>query len=173
MRRTIRRIVAAVAVLAGGWAGAGTPPAASPGPQAAALAVFHILQKQDWAALYHVAAFSEQVMDQLPADPAVFAADVEKGIGGGKNKQLVDQMFNGMSDLAVGGPDLHGDYVTLPTSCTITIEGKPHPFTGTIHLIRRQHTWKWDLTFTNNPEEATAKALGELVGKPVGAPSGQ
>jgi hypothetical protein len=169
MRRIIRAVVALLG-LGMGWAAAGTP--AAPGPKDAAMAVFRILQKQDWVALHGVVAFSEKVTDDLGSTtPEAFAAGVRHGIG--QNQDTMDRLFNGMSELAVGEPEVRGDYATLPTSCVITVQGQRHPFQGSIRLIRRQHTWRWDLSFTDNAEEATSKALGDLLGKPTAGAGGR
>ncbi len=144
-------------------------PARGPGAREAAQAVFHMLQRQDWAALYGTAAFSEQVTEALPASPQAFAADMKRKIGGGKNQAMVDQMLGGMTDMAVGEADIRGDYATLPTSCTLSLQGTRRTFNGSIHLIRRKHGWMWDLTFSDNLEDATSRALAELVGKPADA----
>jgi len=167
MKRMVRLALFILLAAAAGMAPAGPPPVAK-GPREEGLAVFRILQRQDWVALYSVTAFSERVVEDLPANPKEFALGVQRGIGGAKD--IVDQMFGGMSDMAVGEADIRGDYATLPTSCIITVQGKKHAFAGTAHMIRRQHTWKWDLTFSDNAEEATAKALTEMLGKPTAEP---
>jgi hypothetical protein len=150
---------------------AGQPTAGSAAKEAA-MAVFRILQRQDWAALHATTAFSEKVADTLPTRGADFAAYMRERIGGGKSQALVDQMLGGMTDLAVGEADIQGDYAVLPTSCTLSLQGTRRAFKGSIHLIRRHHAWKWDLTFSDNAEDATSRALAELVGKPVDAKQG-
>ncbi len=160
----IRRVLIMLCLVGAGAFAQASPPAGAAEARQTALAVFKILQRQDWVALYATVALSEGATDALPPRAEDFAADVRKGIG--KNQAAVDEVFGGMSDVAVGDADIRGDYATLPTSCTITLRGQKVAFRGLAHLIRRQHAWKWDLTFTDNAEDATSRALSELVGKP-------
>lgn len=145
------------------------PPAPKAEVKAAALKVFETLHRQDWEGLYTQAAFSQQETERLPDQPEAFAREVKRGIGGGKNQELVDRMLGGMSDLAVGDPEIHGDYAQMSTSCAFTRDGRKHAFKGSIHLIRRKRAWKWDLTFSDDLEEAMSKALAELIGQPADA----
>lgn len=170
MRRVLGWLSVLILLAMAGPAPAGTPSAGPAQARQAAQALYQVLQRQDWVGLYSMVALSEPAMAAMPPRAEDFAADVRKGIGQGQAN--VDAVFGGMTEMAVGDPEVHGDYATLPTSCTITLNGQKHLFRGTVHLIRRQHTWKWDLTFTDNAEEATSKALSELIGKPS-APGAQ
>ena len=144
--------------------------------QQQALAVFKIVQKQDWKGLYRVAAFSPKVAKSLPTDPAVFAAQVKQGIQGSGNKAKVDEVFAGMSDLAVGKPQVMGKKADVPTSCKIKMNDKTITFKGVIHMIKQGAAWKWDMTGSDDPGTATSEAFQSLIGKPVGptgAPKGK
>ena len=104
-------------------------------PRDQALVAYKIIQKQDWKGLYRSAAFSEKVAKSLPADPAVFAAQVENGIKGTGNKETVDKVFAGMSDLAVGKAEVKGKKADVPSSCRIKMNDKTLEFKGIIHAI--------------------------------------
>ncbi len=160
----IRRVLIVLCLAGTGALAQAGPPVGAAEARQAALAVFRILQRQDWVALYSTVALSEGAADGLPPRAEDFAADVRKGIG--KNQGAVDEVFGGMSDVTVGDADIRGDYATLPTACTINLRGQKVAFRGRAHLIRRHHAWKWDLTFSDNAEDATSRALSELVGKP-------
>lgn len=109
---------------AGAFAQAG-PPAGATEARQTALAVFKILQRQDWVSLYSTVALSEGATDGLPPRAEDFAADVRKGIG--KNQAAVDEVFGGMSEAAVGEPEIRGDYATLPTPARSPCGGRRSP----------------------------------------------
>jgi hypothetical protein len=163
----VRTTLATLALTCGLW---GTPAQAQAGPQRtpreAALITFRILQQQDWKALYSACAFSETVAESLPKTPQEFADEVTRGIvtSGGKDK--LDQFLGGMKDLAVGEPQVTGDLASVPTSFTITLNEKVFHFRGIARLVRRQHAWLWDLSFSDDVQKATEKAFSEMLGKP-------
>src|SRR6185436_12391071 len=88
-------------------------------PRDSALALYKILQKQDWKSLYHAAAFSPKVAKSMPASPTKFAEDVAKGIDTSGGREAVDKLFAGMSNMAVGKAPIKGNKADVPTSCKI------------------------------------------------------
>ncbi len=157
-------LCAAIAVLAVGGALAAAPRQA--GPSSQALALYKSLKNQDWRALYFLAEFSPAVKKQLPG-PDKFATEVKEGIDNSGGAADVDMIFKNMSDIQVGEAVVKGGRATVPTSSKITLKGKIIIFKGAARMINAAGIWKWDLTFTNDPEKATSTAMQELIGKPV------
>lgn len=116
--------------------------------------------------MYSLSLFSTNVRQKMPSDPEEFASGVRKGISESGGEKTVNDLFNNMSDLAVGEPVLHGDKAAVPTSSTITMNGRALSFKGTAHMTRDGDLWKWDLTFTDDTKAAVEQELQILVGKP-------
>ncbi|HTQ10836.1 MAG TPA: caspase family protein [Fimbriimonadaceae bacterium] len=133
--------------------------------QSQALALYQAMQKQDWKALYHLAAFSPEITKILPGEDE-FAKQVSDGIDEGGNRDSTNQLFAAMSDLAVGSATIQGDKATVPTTMVLAINGQTKHFHGVAKMVRSGKTWKWDLTTTNNLEKATTDAMTALIGKP-------
>lgn len=137
------------------------------GPKAQALKLYLVMQKQDWRALYFLIALSPNAKKDLPDDADAFAAGVRKGISDSDGQKVLDDLFNNMSDIAVGDPVMNGEKADVPTSCKITFNGKQLSFKGDAHMIKDQNIWKWDLTSSDDLQAATSTETQALIGKPT------
>ena len=135
--------------------------------KAQALKVFQAIQKQDWRTMYYLTRFSVTLTQRIGSDVDGFIKGITKGIDEDpEGRKTTDNVLNGLSNLATGEPVIKGDRADVPTSSTMTLNGRATVFHGVAHMLRDGNTWKWDLTFTDNPGEATEKGLGDLLGKP-------
>jgi len=55
----------------------------------------------------------------------------------------------------------------VPVSCRITIEGNSLVFNGTANMVKLGNMWRWDMTSSDDPAEATETALTALLGMPM------
>ncbi len=131
-----------------------------------ARALYTAIHKQDWHALYYLASFSPAIKKQLEG-PDKFAADVKSGIDQGGNTKVVNDLFNSIRNIKVGAPAVKGTKATVPTSADITVNGRTLHFNGFAKMINDGGTWKWDLSYTDDVEKATANSLQQLIGKPA------
>jgi hypothetical protein len=132
-----------------------------------ALALYRALQKENWRALYYLAAFSPKIKGTLHG-PDQFAADVQKGINQSDTNGMVHKLFQGMKHIKVGPATVHGNKATAPTSADITFNGQTAHFKGLAKMIKDGGIWKWDLSYTDDVEKATSDSIQELLGKPSG-----
>jgi hypothetical protein len=140
--------------------------AAASSPKAAALNLYNVIKNQDWKALYFITIFSAKVRADLPDDPDQFAAGLAKGIRDSDPDGVVDKLFKSISDIEIGEPVMNGNSADLPTAANLTVSGKVLRFKGTAHMTKEKDVWKWDLSFTDDPQQATSVGLQALLGKP-------
>jgi hypothetical protein len=135
--------------------------------KAQALKVYKAIQKQDWRTMYSLTRFSVTLTQKIGTDVDAFIKGIVKGIDDDPaGRKTTDSVLSGLSNLATGEPVINGDRADVPTSATLTLNGRATVFHGVAHMVRDGDTWKWDLTFTDNPGQATEKGLGDLLGKP-------
>jgi hypothetical protein len=135
-------------------------------PKAQALKLYTVIKNRDWKSMYSLTLFSTNVRQKMPSDPEEFASGMRKGISDSGGDKTVNDLFNNMSNLAVGEPVVRGDKAAVPTSSTITMNGSTLSFKGTAHMTRDGDLWKWDLTFTDDTQAAVEQELQILLGKP-------
>jgi hypothetical protein len=147
----------------------GTASFASAGstPESQALALYTAIHKQNWKALYYLAAFSPTIKKSLPT-PDKFASDVQMGIDQGGNAKVVKDLFDSMKNIRVGKAKITGNKASVPTSADLTVGGTTKHFVGVANMIKEGKVWKWDLSYTNNVEQATSESLQKLIGAPKG-----
>lgn len=135
---------------------------------AAALKVFQTLQKQDWAGLFHIVSFSPALQKQMPNDSSEFARQFVSGLNeNAEDAAATRKLFDGMSEIKVGTAVVTGNKAAVPVSCRITIEGNSLVFNGTANMIKLGSVWRWDMTSSDDPAEATETALTALLGMPM------
>jgi len=168
--------LAAVALAPRAYAEATAPDATATVAETQTGKVYRALRDLDWMAWYNLVAFSEKLTAELKdkgTTPEMFAADMQKGYESSfktpEEKKVTDDIFKSIKDIMVGEAVISGDTAVVPTSATISSNGQARAFKGTAHLIRRQGTWKLDLTFSDDSEQAMAQRVGEIFGKPVAA----
>jgi hypothetical protein len=157
--RLNRLFLAALLVSTASFAAAGST------PESQALALYTAIHKQNWKALYYLASFSSTVKKSLPS-PNKFASDVQAGIDAGGNAKVVKDLFSSMRNIRTGKAKITGNHATVPTSADLSVQGKTKHFTGVATMIRDGGVWKWDLSYTDNVEQATAQSLQKLIGTP-------
>jgi hypothetical protein len=135
-------------------------------PKAQALKLYKVIKNQDWKAMYSLILFPSGVAKPTATSADEFAAGFRDGINQKDGGAAVNNLFNNMSDIAVGEPAVNGDKADVPTSATITINGKALVFKGVAHMKKDGDTWKWDLSFTEDLTAATEQELQALLGKP-------
>jgi hypothetical protein len=144
------------------------PQVAAATPKAAALNLYTIIKNQDWKALYFVTIFSAKVRADLPDDADQFATGIAKGIHDSDPDGVVDKLFKSISDITIGEPAINGNSADVPTAANLTVSGKVVRFKGMAHLTKEKDVWKWDLSFTDDPQQATSVGIQTLFGKPDG-----
>ena len=139
-------------------------------PRAQALKLYLVIQKQDWEALYSLVLFSPKLRLEMGGQSKEFAAGVRQGINESDSGKAVKELFDNMSDIAVGEPVINGDKADIPTSSKVILKGRTAFFKGTAHMIRDGQSWKWDLSFTEDVGAATSQQLIALIGTPSASP---
>jgi hypothetical protein len=147
---------------------AAKPQAAASSPKSAALKLYTVIKNQDWKALYFITIFSAKVRADLPDDADQFAAGIAKGIHDSDPDGVVDKLFKSISDITIGEPVMNGNSADVPTSANLTVSGKVLRFKGTAHMTKEKDVWKWDLSFTDDPQQATSAGIQALLGNPDG-----
>lgn len=137
-------------------------------PKAAALNLYNVIKNQDWKALYYITIFSAKVRADLPDDADQFASGIAKGIKDSDPDGVVDKLFRSISDITIGEPVMNGNSADVPTAANLTVSGKVIRFKGTAHMAKEKDVWKWDLSFTDDPQQATSVGIQNLLGKPDG-----
>jgi hypothetical protein len=137
-------------------------------PKAAALNLYTVIKNQDWKALYFITIFSAKVRADLPDDADQFATGIAKGIKDSDPDGVVDKLFKSISDITIGEPAMNGNSADVPTAANLTVNGKVVRFKGTAHMTKEKDVWKWDLSFTDDPQQATSAGIQALFGKPDG-----
>ena len=132
-------------------------------PVAQAKKLYFAIHKQDWHALYFLAAFSPAVKKQLKGADK-FAADVQKGFTSSKDSDSVKKLLDSISNIRVGAATIKGSTAQVPTKADIIVGGKKMHFGGIANMINDHGTWKWDLSYTDNVESATAQQIQKLLG---------
>ncbi len=129
------------------------------------LEIFKVFKTRDWKGLYQVSTFSAAVKAKITS-PEQFAKDVAAGIKQSDPEDNVGKLFNNMSDIMAGGVVIEGPKARVATSCKVAVSGSSVVFFGVATLIKVDGTWKWDLSFSDDPQEVTAKRVQELLGAP-------
>jgi hypothetical protein len=137
-------------------------------PKAAALNLYTVIKNQDWKALYYITIFSAKVRADLPDDADQFAAGIAKGVHDSDPDGVVDKLFKSISDITIGEPAMNGNSADVPTAANLTVNGKLVHFRGMAHMTKEKEVWKWDLSFTDDPQQATSVGIQTLFGKPDG-----
>ncbi|MGH9819291.1 MAG: hypothetical protein ACRD43_03905 [Pyrinomonadaceae bacterium] len=159
-------------VLVGGGAHAQThSSASSPAvdePKAQALKLYQIIQKQDWEGLFYLIQCSPKIQNDLKdlSAPA-FAEEVRRGIKESNGEETVNNLFSGMTDIAVGEVSIDGNKADVTTSSKAVLNGKTFAFNGVAHMIKVGSVWKWDLTFSDDLSAATSQQTQALLGTPT------
>jgi len=143
-------------------------PAVASTPKAAALNLYTVIKNQDWRVLYFITIFSAKVRADLPDDTDQFAAGIAKGIKDSDPDGTVDKLFKSISDITIGEPVIDGNSADVPTSANLAVSGKVVRFKGTAHMSKEKDVWRWDLSFTDDPQQATSVGIQNLFGKPDG-----
>lgn len=142
-------------------------------PEAQALKVYQAVRDQNYLAMFYLMAFTPKGKSTLTTAEQ-FALDVQKGYEGGfKNKEeqaVTDAIFRSIAGIMVGEPVITGDKAVLPVSAKITANGQTRQFKGQAFMCQEEGVWKFDLTFTDDAEQAMAQRVQELFGKPEPAP---
>jgi hypothetical protein len=146
--------------------GAARQNAAASSPKADALKLYTIIKNEDWKGLFFIVKFSAKVQADMPTDPDVFAKGMADGIRESDPDGVTDKLFKSISDITVGEPVVNGNNADVPTAANLTINGKVFRFKGTAHLVQDKNVWKWDLTFTDDAQQATSQGIQTLLGKP-------
>jgi hypothetical protein len=138
-------------------------------PRAQALKLYQVIQKQDWESLYFLVLFAPKLKLEMTGHSKEFAGGVREGIGEDGAK-TIDELFNNMSEIAIGEPIIKGNKAEVPTSCRDIVKGKTVFFKGTAHMIKDGEVWKWDLTSSEDIGQATSQELIALIGTPSVSP---
>jgi len=142
------------------------PQSAASSPKAEALKLYTAIKNQDWKALYFIILFSPKVRAEMPDDADGFAKGVANGIRESDPDGVVDKLFKSISDITIGEPVVKGNSSDVPTSANLTVNGKVFRVKGNAHMIKDKDVWKWDLTFTDDAQQATSVSIQALLGKP-------
>lgn len=133
--------------------------------KAQALKLYRIIQKQDWEGMFYLLEFSPKIQSDLKGtSAAVFAADARKGIKDSNGQETLDGLFSGMTDIAVGDVTIDGNKADVTTSSKALISGKTFALNGIAHMIKVGPVWKWDLTFSDDLNAATAQQTQAILG---------
>lgn len=136
-------------------------------PKAQALKIMQVFHKEDWKGLYSLIAFSPSTKKSLPGRDK-FAADVKTGMDSSSSAAIVHELFASMKNISVGEASVHGQKASVPTACTVTVQGHTKKFKGEAHLAKDDGVWKLDLSGNEDLATQTSKAVQDLLGKPVG-----
>ncbi|MEP7075852.1 MAG: hypothetical protein ABI878_08575 [Acidobacteriota bacterium] len=140
-------------------------------PKAQALKLYQIIQKQDWEGLFYVIQCSPKIQSDLKAiSAAVFAGEVRQGLKESNGEETLNSLFSGMTDIAVGEVSIDGDKADVTTSSKAVLNGKTFAFNGVAHMIKIGSVWKWDLSFSDDLNAATAQQTKALLGTPKEIP---
>ena len=135
--------------------------------KAQALKIYKAIQRQDWKEMFILSKYAPAAEKAFGSDVDAIAADIRKGIESDpEGKKVLDALTKNMADISVGEPTLNGDTAEVPTSSTVKLSGKVVTLRGVAKLIRSGSSWKWDMTFTDDIETATAQAMTDLLGTP-------
>ncbi len=149
------------------------PEAKAATPEAQALKVYQAVRDQDYKAMFYLMALTPKGKTTLTTADQ-FATDVRKGYEGSfktKEEQAVtDRLFKSIAGIMVGEPVITDDKAVLPVSAKITANGKTRQFKGEAHMRHDEGVWKFDLTITDDAEQAMAQRITELFGKPEPGP---
>lgn len=136
-------------------------------PKAQALRIMQVFHKENWKDLYSLIAFSPSMKKTLPGKDK-FASDVKSGMDSSSSAAIVHELFASMKDIRVGEAAVHGLKATVPTACTVTVQGHTKKFKGQANLAKDDGVWKLDLSGSGDLATQTSKAVQDLLGKPVG-----
>jgi hypothetical protein len=130
-------------------------------PKVQARALLQSFNHQDWKALFALCALPEDQKALTDADR--FAAHFGKGFdesAGPEGKKMLESMSN----VVIGEPAIDGNRATVPTSFTVTVQGKSKDFHGVANLIQDEGVWKWDLSSSHDFEKSIGEQLKQLFG---------
>ena len=128
--------------------------------------LFKIFKARDWKALYDVTAFTPEIAKGLRGRDD-FAAGFAKGLHEGDPDDSFSKLIDSMSDVFTGLAIVEKDTAVVATSCNLTFDKKKVAFLGIAKLAKVDGKWKWDLTFSNDLQKATAQRFTELFGSPA------
>lgn len=130
-----------------------------------ALNVFQVFKQRDWKGLFNASEFSATVKKDM-TDPELFATKFAEGLKESDPDNAFGKLFDGMTEIKVGGVAIEGGKARVATSCVITVDKKAVPFLGVATFIKVGKDWKWDLSFSDEPETVTSQRLEEFIGAP-------
>ena len=129
------------------------------------LKLFQIFKDRDWKTLFDVIQMSPVVAKTL-TNRDEFAASFDKGLKDGDPDNAFSKLVDTMSDVKVGTAVIEGNVAYVATSCKVKIDDSTVQFLGVAKLVKTGDTWKWDLSFTDQPDKATEQRFTELFGVP-------
>ena len=120
----------------------------------------------DYKEMYRLVALSPELQKEMPNAEAYEARSKQEIEGATpQQKQLIEMVLRGITDISAGEPTITGNTAVVPTSVTITMMGQNVKFKGQSKMIREGGIWKFDLTKAKN-QAAADKAGQELIGQP-------
>lgn len=135
---------------------------ARPDPSPHTLAYYTALSRQDWKAVYPLTAFAPEERE-VYKDAPDFAQKMEKQLAVDGPEVQGFSLLKDLSEIAVGTPTVSGDKADVPTSATLTYQGKPRHFHGVAHMVYQDGGWKFDTSASGT--DVTAKAIAQLLGQ--------
>jgi len=128
--------------------------------------LYQTFKNKDWKGLYDLIQLSPSVAKQLNGRDA-FAKDFETGLKQGDPTDNLGKVVDNMSDIRTGAAIVEGKYAYVSCTSVVVIEGTKMRFLGMVKLIKVGDSWRWDLSFTDDPEKASAQRFSEMLGLPA------